>query len=1063
MVGGYSVSPARAFATTSPDNGAANGISNGGEWTIYASGFGTARNTTAITDASEKGVLEITGTAGMSGQLLFDLSSMTDNTYAEEKAVKSAKLRITPVVSKSGVTQSVYIIDSGFETTDEKIPVTQFNVPRVDSDDFNKDSELKALSAEDLSAYPQALAKWQTDIDITGAAVTAGDKIAFTIEYAKGNTGKTEYATANIANNGRLNGGAIPLLYSDGETDYGKWVYPQIVFEYSDDISYTGAYADFIRAYNELANGTVTETDGITLSESENGSEVSVEVYGDTTAPIKTDGMSVVFNDEYVGNEKCGYVKLSVSNSSGEETAVYSQIVKISADYTEQSRIIFDSEKNPKGEVSITVGGKTYTDGAVYAKAGAVFTVDGGENTGYYSEITVTDGDDTIAANADGSYTMPNGDVNVSVQYTKKKYGTTGIAAVNSASIKGNGDVQGNKESAQNLVIGAGRITFLRFDLSDYDKQLISKAQLRFNAWNTANMKAVFYVPNNEWSENTISKNFCLDGTEKSSLSAFEYEKDGETSTISLLSGADVGSLIIPDGNDSSSAENGILKDYYIGSTGTNKTVSFDVTDAIKTALSRSEDNNITLMLYSVGGGNDASSVMYADNISRRPSLIISESAEFLGDDELVTEIKSVDDLVKFAETVNGGNAYSGKTVTLLNDIDLSEKYNKDGESWAPIGVPDNGGSKVFGGVFDGGNHSISGLYINGTDSVLGLFGNVSGEIKNLNVSGEITGSSVIGGIAAMSSGKITNCKSNVDITAEREAGGIVGSISSEGVISECENNGSILIKNKETYAGGIAAHSVDGTVESCINNGTVSNGTDGYKNRLGGIVGLLEYGEIKDCINNNTVTSTAVTASYTSDISENYVGGIVGYSSYGIINGSANNGKVNNAVDYAGGITGISYTGTEVTDCTNTADVHGGGYVGGISGINYGNLKNCNNTGTVTGGGDYVGGIAGYLSIGNLHDCFYDRTSNPKLETVGFNSSGTVTYTEKSKAVKAIVAIYNGDKSLKSVSVRDCTIDGNENLSIKLTAPEVGEGETYKFMIWDENQTPVKKATEEM
>ena len=42
-----------------------------------------------------------------------------------------------------------------------------------------------------------------------------------------------------------------------------------------------------------------------------------------------------------------------------------------------------------------------------------------------------------------------------------------------------------------------------------------------------------------------------------------------------------------------------------------------------------------------------------------------------LADDGLITEIKTAEDLVAFAESVNAGNSYAGKTVTLTDNIDL--------------------------------------------------------------------------------------------------------------------------------------------------------------------------------------------------------------------------------------------------------------------------------------------------------------------------------------------------------------------------------------------------------
>lgn len=80
-------------------------------------------------------------------------------------------------------------------------------------------------------------------------------------------------------------------------------------------------------------------------------------------------------------------------------------------------------------------------------------------------------------------------------------------------------------------------------------------------------------------------------------------------------------------------------------------------------------------------------------------------------------EIYDVADLKYFASKVNGGTSYSGKTITLNDNIDL-----KDVE-WSPIGTEE----KKFEGTFSGNNKTISNL-----DAT--LFGNATGIIKDVTV-----------------------------------------------------------------------------------------------------------------------------------------------------------------------------------------------------------------------------------------------------------------------------------------------------------------------------------------
>lgn len=1010
--------PVMSFDVPQADTGAVGDISNGGEWSIYSSKTGYTRTSTtgtAITDVTDRGAVEVTGSAGISAEFQFDLDTKTDNSVAvADKVIKSAELRLTPMVSKSNATQKLYTINNEFTTTEGKVPVSEFTVPRRNRDDFFADADLISLTGEELSEYPDVLSAWQTAIDVTGDVVGNDEKVSFLVEYSSGNTGKTEYATSNIMNNGRLNGGGVSLLYDRGITDYSKWVYPQIVLEYSDQAVYKNAYADFVQANSELSGAIVSEDSSITLSDAQNGSNIILEIYDTASSPIKVEGNSLIYNDNYAGSAESVLVQLTVTNTEGEETARYSRVISVQADYTKANTITFDTSNNPKGEISVTSNNVEYTDGTAYAKEGGVFYVNGGANAGYTTNVVVTkEGDETqvIAPNDDGSYTMPDSNVQVSVEYSKKTYGTSRIAAINSVSIKSDGSAQGNSVSAQNIVMGAGRITFLKFDLSGYNPDIITNAQTYFNAWNSANTKAVFYVPNNNWDENTISKHFCLDGTDDTNISGFQYtDENGDTTTASLLGGAG----IVPDGSDVSTASEGILKDYYIGSSGTSTSDNFDVTDAIKKALRRSSDQIITLMIYSPGSGRDATSVMYG-SLAFRPSLIIEESSVNLTDDEIVTEIKTIEDLETFAEIVNGGNSYGGKMVTLLNNLDLSDTYHENGKSWTAIGIPDIGGVKPFAGIFEGGSHSITGLYINGDDSNQGLFGTVTGTIQNLKVQGNIKGSSTIGGIAGWCSGNITNCQSSVNILAQREAGGIVGTLCGGGVISDCDNSGNIKIENKETYAGGIAAHNIDSVIENCSNTGKIENGTDGFRNKLGGIVGYLDNGEILDSHNTGEVVSNAEITSCIADETENYVGGIVGYSSYGIITNSSNSGAVHNAVDYSGGVAGFLLNGDTVSGCTNSGNVSGKGYVGGIVGLNdSSNVSDCRNDGAVSGTGEYIGGVIGYLAVGSLDNSSYDETLNSELKIVGNNSAGTVNESENPlPPVKFKIGDVNNDNKL--------------------------------------------------
>lgn len=98
--------------------------------------------------------------------------------------------------------------------------------------------------------------------------------------------------------------------------------------------------------------------------------------------------------------------------------------------------------------------------------------------------------------------------------------------------------------------------------------------------------------------------------------------------------------------------------------------------------------------------------------------------------DEDITYIYTATDLILFEKSVNnGGNGYSGKTVKLMDNVDLA------GIEWNPVGQT---GSTQFQGTFDGNGYTISNMTVNNpsesTNVSSGFFGwleNTSGVVVN--------------------------------------------------------------------------------------------------------------------------------------------------------------------------------------------------------------------------------------------------------------------------------------------------------------------------------------------
>ena len=252
-------------------------------------------------------------------------------------------------------------------------------------------------------------------------------------------------------------------------------------------------------------------------------------------------------------------------------------------------------------------------------------------------------------------------------------------------------------------------------------------------------------------------------------------------------------------------------------------------------------------------------------------------------------QIESADQLRQLSQYVNDGNDCSGKYFKLAQDIDLEKK------DWVPIGK-DN--EHQFKGIFDGNNFTVSGLYIGVSKIVpVGLFGDIGegGTVKNLGVSGSVTGEYYVGGIAGRNYGTIENCHNAADVDG----------------------------KGTSVYAGGIAGYDDHGTVKDCYNVGEIQG------DKAGGIMGLSS-GTVTNCYN-------------TGKIQGDDVGGIAGWNYTCTVTNCYNTGAVVGTGSYGdiGGIVGMLGSGG-VKNCYNTGNISGEDDIGGIVGNNYGTATNC-------------------------------------------------------------------------------------------------------------------------
>lgn len=341
---------------------------------------------------------------------------------------------------------------------------------------------------------------------------------------------------------------------------------------------------------------------------------------------------------------------------------------------------------------------------------------------------------------------------------------------------------------------------------------------------------------------------------------------------------------------------------------------------------------------------------------------IMSTSLSGEGSTESPFLVNSYNDLLLLREMVNNAgyitSAESGNKVIaqaarylMTEDIDMAAA-----DTWTPIGVYSPGNKLAFQGTFDGGGHAITNLRIVSETDNIGLFGDlVTATVRDLTVSGEISGASYVGLISGhIINGTIDNCMTFGQIQGtSRDIGGVVGWAENSDIVN-CANHAGI---KGYTYSGGIIGYAFSSTIANCSNYGSVSNlSVGGYENRYtAGIVASLgAQSNIYNCCNHGSVTGWRE------------IGGIVGVAT-------------------------VSAT-YKIVNCYNTGDIHAtAGYIGGIVGANRGyEIANCLNVGiiSVNPGGQYAnvrGGIIGENG-GSVTNGYWLSSSGP-ADGVGTNT----------------------------------------------------------------------------
>ena len=351
--------------------------------------------------------------------------------------------------------------------------------------------------------------------------------------------------------------------------------------------------------------------------------------------------------------------------------------------------------------------------------------------------------------------------------------------------------------------------------------------------------------------------------------------------------------------------------------------------------------------------------------------------------------------LAALVQSVNDGNAYEGYTIKLTKNIDLN------GNEWTPIGT--KGTSNVFKGTFDGNGATISNLKISG-GSYVALFGETSGAtIKDLTVTGEVSGEDVAGIVAKATDTTITNCVNKVNVTAtDGKAAGISASFG--GTITKCENRGTVATAAAQPAGGLVAWCNPGATIVDCQNSGAVTVTGSGDSSQAGGICGNLG--------NNSTVTN----CSNSGKISASLAGGVAGRAKGAAgkaaqIVSFTNTGEIV-ASNFAGGVVGDAQNGVTAESCTIKGTVFGTNAAGGIFGTTQGNsqsaVKDCTINANVTATtANRAGQVVGILG-GKVELKLDESTAND----IGCFKGATLTITGKTPNNIDFSEIVDGSRS---------------------------------------------------
>ena len=248
------------------------------------------------------------------------------------------------------------------------------------------------------------------------------------------------------------------------------------------------------------------------------------------------------------------------------------------------------------------------------------------------------------------------------------------------------------------------------------------------------------------------------------------------------------------------------------------KTTTATVSGAYYTAAPTLTDSNSiaaqgTRVYASAPTGGEANPVTAADG----------NTYYEVTDWQAVTSIATASDWDTFANSLNEGVDYSGKTVTLANDITVSTMVGTSAHK--------------FNGTFNGDGHTLTLNLTNDGDECTAPFRYVDGAaIKLLHTAGAVNGNSrkCASGLIGSAEGNvtITACRSSVaissNVSGDGTHGGFIGGSGTSVTFTNCLFDGSITGASTSNCAGFVGWRGNAMTFNNCLMAGTLNISLDG-------------------------------------------------------------------------------------------------------------------------------------------------------------------------------------------------------------------------------------------